>query len=273
MRSLSFRAVSKRFDGQAALERVDLDIPAGSITAIVGPSGCGKTTLLEMAAGLQRPTEGEVAIDGRPVTAPTPEAVMIFQHHNLFPWLSVRDNVAFGLRSAGLSRGDARARAMRQLGDVGLAAFAAKVPSELSGGMRQRVALARALVLEPEILLMDEPFASLDHQTRRLMHRHLLATWRRGRPTVALVTHDLDEALALGDRIVLMSRSPGRVATVVDLDGDRPRSPGDAGLATVRRRLERHLEREVAAEEFTSAEIEELLEDRGEPVGAGSRGG
>lgn len=259
MPSLSFSGVAKRFNGHVALEAVDLTIESGSLTAIIGPTGCGKTTLLEIGAGLQRPSRGEVSLDGAPVTRPSPQTAMIFQHHNLFGWLTVRDNVAFGLRNRGLSRREARARAAKQLGNVGLADFADKVPAELSGGMRQRVALARALVLHPKVLLLDEPFASLDYETRRVMRRYLLSAWRQAEATIALVTHDLEEALVLGDRVVLMSGAPGRVVEVVDLDLERPREPDDPRLRDVKQHLQRHLEAEVALSEFTGAELAALM--------------
>jgi NitT/TauT family transport system ATP-binding protein len=261
MPELRFEGVGKAFDGHIALADVDLTLPAGQLTAVIGPTGCGKTTLLEMTAGLQPATEGRILIDGEPVTGPRTDTVMIFQHHNLFDWLTVRDNVAFGLRNRRLSRGAARQRAMAQLGNVGLAGFADRVPGELSGGMRQRVALARALVVAPRLLLMDEPFASLDHQTRRIMQRYLLATWRKSEATVLLVTHDLDEALVLGDRIVMLSAAPARVAEVVDLSLPRPRDPDDPRLREIRDKLRRHLETEVALREFTGAELAALAQE------------
>ena len=262
MPSLTFRGVGRAFDGQRALAGIDLTVESGSLTAIVGPSGCGKTTLLELAAGLQPVSEGKVILEGVPVRAASPDTAMIFQHYNLFDWLTVRDNVAFGLRNAGIGRAEARRRAMDQLADVGLAGFADKVPAELSGGMRQRVALARALVLDPKVLLMDEPFASLDHQTRRVMQRYLLSTWRRAGATIALVTHDLDEALLLADRVALMSRGPGRIVEVVDLDLERPREADDPRLDALRGRLERHLEEEVALGEFAGAELVAVMGER-----------
>jgi NitT/TauT family transport system ATP-binding protein len=259
--SLAFRGVGRTFDGQQALAGIDLTVESGSLTAIVGPSGCGKTTLLELAAGLQIAGEGEVIVDGVPVRGPSPDTAMIFQHHNLFDWLTVLDNVAFGLRNLGVSRAEARRRASDQLADVGLAAFADKVPAELSGGMRQRVALARALVLEPKVLLMDEPFASLDYQTRRVMQRYLLSTWRRAGATIALVTHDLAEALLMADRVALMSRGPGRIVEIVDLELERPREVDDPRLDELRRRLERHLVEEVALGEFAGAELAAVMGD------------
>jgi len=252
--------VCRDFGRQRALDEVDLTIEAGSLTALVGPTGCGKTTLLELIAGLQHPTRGRITVDGEDVVGPRRDAILIFQQHNLFDWLTVRDNVAFGLRNRGLSRSEARRRAVEQLERVGLAAFADRVPAELSGGMRQRVALARALVLAPRLLLMDEPFGSLDHQTRRIMQRYLLTTWRQSRATVILVTHDLDEAMRLADRIVLLSASPGRPVEVVDVPAPHPRNLEDGQLRQVRDRLHAHLEEEVALSEFAGAELAALAE-------------
>ena len=172
----------------------------------------------------------------------------------------MRDNVAFGLRNRGLSKREARRRANEQLEHVGLAAFVDRVPGELSGGMRQRVALARALVLAPRLLLMDEPFGSLDHQTRRIMQRYLLARWRQSQATIVLVTHDLDEAMRLADRIVLFSASPGRPVEVVDVPAAHPRNLEDGQLRHVRDRLLAHLEEEVALSEFAGAELAALAE-------------
>jgi NitT/TauT family transport system ATP-binding protein len=248
------------FDRRPALDGVDLNIQSGSLTALIGPTGCGKTTLLELLAGLQTPTEGAITIDGEDVTGPRPDSILIFQHHNLFDWLTVRDNVAFGLRNRGLPPSEAKHQAAEQLERVGLAAFADRVPAELSGGMRQRVALARALVLAPRLLLMDEPFGSLDHQTRRIMQRYLLSTWRQSKATVVLVTHDLDEALRLADRIVLFSAGPGRPVEVVDVPVAHPRNLDDRRLRQIRERLRAHLEVEVTLNEFAGAELAALAE-------------
>ena len=247
--------VCRDFGDHRALDHVDLTIEAGSLTVLVGPTGCGKTTLLELIAGLQSPTRGAVAVDGEDVVGPRRDSVLIFQHHNLFDWLTVRDNVAFGLRHRGLSKHEARRRAQEQLERVGLSQFADRVPGELSGGMRQRVALARALVLAPRVLLMDEPFGSLDHQTRRIMQRYLISTWQQSKATIVLVTHDLDEALRLADRIVLFSAGPGRTVEVVDVQAPRPRDLDDVRLREMRARLMSHLEVEVALSEFTSDEL------------------
>jgi len=248
------------FDHKPALDGVDLEIQSASLTALIGPTGCGKTTLLELLAGLQTPTEGVITIDGEDVSGPRRDSILIFQHHNLFDWLTVRDNVAFGLRNRGLPRREARRQSNEQLERVGLAAFADRVPGELSGGMRQRVALARALVLAPRLLLMDEPFGSLDHQTRRIMQRYLLSTWRQSKATIVLVTHDLDEALRLADRIVMFSAGPGRPVEVVDVPVAHPRNLDDPRLRQIRERLRAHLEVEVTLNEFAGAELAALAE-------------
>jgi NitT/TauT family transport system ATP-binding protein len=258
MPELRFEEVGRDFDGRVALSTIDLTIEPGMLTVIIGPSGCGKSTLLELAAGLQSPDRGRVLVDGEPVSDPRPDTVLIFQQHNLFDWFTVRDNVAFGLRNRGVGRRAARERAHAQLASVGLAEFAERTPVELSGGMRQRVALARALVLECKLLLMDEPFANLDQQTRRLMQRYLVSAWRESGATVALVTHDLEEALALADRIVLMSGSPGRILDIVDLELIRPRDPEHPSLRPIRDQLWRHLEAEVAQHEFSGSELAAL---------------
>jgi len=255
MPEIRISGVCRDFGHHRALDHVDLAVEHGSLTALVGPTGCGKTTLLELIAGLQDPSRGHITIDGDTVVGPRPDTILIFQHHNLFDWLTVRENVAFGLRNRGLSRQESRRRATEQLERVGLAPFADRVPGELSGGMRQRVALARALVLAPKVLLMDEPFGSLDQQTRRIMQRYLLSTWRDSKATIVLVTHDLDEALRLADRIVLLSASPGRLVEVVDVPAPHPRNVDDGRLRLLRDRLLGHLEEEVALSEFAGAEL------------------
>ena len=260
------------FDHRPALVGVNLHIQSGSLTALIGPTGCGKTTLLELLAGLQTPTGGAITIDEEAVTGPRRDSILIFQHHNLFDWLTVRDNVAFGLRNRGFSGRDARRQATEQLERVGLAGFADRVPGELSGGMRQRVALARALVLAPRLLLMDEPFGSLDHQTRRIMQRYLLSTWRQSKATIVLVTHDLDEALRLADRIVMFSAGPGRPVEVVDVPVAHPRSLDDRRLREIRERLRAHLEVEVTLNEFAGAELAALAEVGFEAVPAALTG-
>jgi NitT/TauT family transport system ATP-binding protein len=207
-----------------ALANLDLAISPGEFVAILGPSGCGKSTLLNVIAGFERPSLGSVRVDGRPVTAPGPERPVVFQHHSLFPWMTALDNVAFGLRMAG--HASERARATHYLGLVGLAAYHDRYPHELSGGMQQRVGLARALAVEPSILLMDEPFGALDAQTRVLMQEQLLRLWEQWRHTVVFVTHDLDEAIFLADRIVVLGLLPNILRGTFDVALPRPRGRG-----------------------------------------------
>lgn len=258
MAELQFENIAKRYLDRLAVADVTLTIPTGSFTALIGPSGCGKTTLLEIAAGLVPATTGRVLLNGRQLTRPGPETAIVFQHHNLFEWMTVQDNVAFGLRAQGVSRTERRQRASKLLADVGLIEYANKLSRQLSGGMRQRVAIARALVLNPQVLLLDEPFSSLDYQTRRVMQRYLLAMWHHAQATVVMVTHDLDEAMMLADQVVLISGSPGRIIEVVPIESDRPRNPEDSYLRDLRSRLRHHLEREVALGEFTTAELAAL---------------
>jgi NitT/TauT family transport system ATP-binding protein len=204
-----------------ALERINLHVPAGEFLCLVGPSGSGKSTLLRVIAGLLAQTSGEVRIDAsRPGT---PLTAMVFQEHALLPWRTVLGNVAFGLENRGVPRAAREARAREMLAMVGLATFAQHYPHQLSGGMKQRVGIARALANDPEVLLMDEPFAALDAQTRALMQEELLRIWARLGTTVIYVTHSLEEALLLGDRVALMTARPGRVSQVFPVELGRPR--------------------------------------------------
>ena len=204
-----------------ALERISLQVPAGEFLCLVGPSGSGKSTLLRVVAGLLRQTSGTVRID---VERPgTPATAMVFQEHALLPWRTVLANVAFGLENRGVGRAEREARAREMLALVGLSRFARHYPHQLSGGMKQRVGIARALANDPEVLLMDEPFAALDAQTRTIMQEEVLRIWATLGKTVIYVTHSLEEALLLGDRVVLMTARPGRVSQVFPVDLGRPR--------------------------------------------------
>ena len=224
---LELRNISMQFSrrGQTfeALRDVSLQVETGEFISIVGASGCGKTTLLRIVDGLRPPTRGEVWVDGRPVDRPGPDRGFVFQQDGLFPWRTVLDNVIFGLEVQGKSKGDARKRADTLIRLVGLNGFEQHFPHELSGGMRQRANLARALTIDPDVLLMDEPFASLDAQTREIMQSELLRIWRSNRKTVLFVTHQIDEAVYLADRVVVMTSRPGQVKAVVDVDIPRPR--------------------------------------------------
>ena len=207
----------------AALADISLDIAPGEFVTIVGPSGCGKTTLLRIMAGLLRPTSGTVRLLGRPVTGPSRNVGVVFQDPVLLPWRTVLDNVMLPVQVLRLDRRSYHSRALDLLGLVGLAGFESKYPHELSGGMRQRVSLARALVHDPALLLMDEPFGALDAMTREAMNLELQRIWQESGKTVAFITHSIAEAVFLGDRVVVMSPRPGRVADVVTVSLGRPR--------------------------------------------------
>ncbi|RXF72791.1 ABC transporter ATP-binding protein [Hansschlegelia zhihuaiae] len=243
MGRLSIENVSKIYGDPAsegavvALRDVSLDIPDHAFCAILGHSGCGKTTLLNMVAGFERPTFGEVSIGGEPVSRPGWRNTMIFQEYALFPWMNVAENIEFGLEMKKLPQQE-REEARRTYVDlVGLQGFETKYPRQLSGGMRQRVAIARALAVCPEVLLMDEPFAALDAQTRGAMQDELVRIWRREPKTVMLVTHSIDEAIKLADKVVVLSRRPGRVKDVVEIGLERPRDEDHADYIALRRRL------------------------------------
>ena len=208
------------------VEGIDLDIPARQFVCILGPSGCGKSTLLGAVAGHLALSRGSVGLDGRAVTGPHPHRGIVFQQHTLFPWLSVLDNVAFGPKMKGVARGERRERARSLLAQVGLSDFLGAYPAELSGGMQQRVEIARALINRPRVLLMDEPFGALDAQTRLTMQELLLDIWARHRTTILFVTHDIDEALFLADRLIVMTPRPGRILDDILLDFGRPRERG-----------------------------------------------
>lgn len=247
MSLLSIRGLRKRYGDTPVIGGLDLDVAPGEIVALVGPSGCGKSTLLRLAAGLDTRYKGEISVGGATVCGPNPAVGVVFQEPRLFPWLSVADNVAFGLTDRASSR--ARQLVGETLAVVGLAEFAGALPKQLSGGMAQRVALARALVTEPRVLLMDEPFSSLDAFTRMRLQDHLLAAWTRYQPTLLLVTHDLDEAVYLADRVILVSERPARVQQELRVEAARPRDRRDPSLAALRATLLEALHLEKAAVE------------------------
>ena len=204
-----------------ALEDVTLDIGAGEFLVLVGPSGCGKSTLLDLLGGLSRPSSGRILLDGSPVTGPGLDRGLVFQQYALLPWRTARGNVEFGLEAKRVARRERARRAREYLELVGLAGFEEHYPHELSGGMRQRVAIARSLAFDPEVLLMDEPFAALDAQTREALQDELLRIWTHTGKTVLFVTHSIDEAVYLGQRVAVMTSRPGRIKTVIDIDLDR----------------------------------------------------
>lgn len=208
-----------------ALEDFSLTVNAGEFITIVGPSGCGKSTFLNVVAGLQKPTAGQLTIEGRPVTGPGPERAMVFQDYGLMPWRTVEKNVCFGLEMQNRLDAQAQEKVNYYIRLVGLAGFEQAYPRELSGGMRQRVGLARALAIEPSILLMDEPFAAVDLITRELMQEELAQIMSATQKTVIFITHSVDEAITLGDRILVMTARPGRIKEIFHVDLPRPRSP------------------------------------------------
>ncbi|MFI6292776.1 ABC transporter ATP-binding protein [Nonomuraea sp. NPDC050790] len=226
---IEIRGLGKSFVGQdggevRALRDIDLDVAENEFLTVLGPSGCGKTTLLKAVAGLVPVDTGEIAVDGAKVSGPGPDRAMVFQNFALLPWATVLGNVAFGLELRGVGRAEREERARELIAMVGLAGFETKRPAELSGGMQQRVGIARALAVQPRVLLMDEPFGAVDEQTRRLLQEELLSIWERSRLTVVFITHSMEEAVLLGDRVALMSARPGQIAEIVPVPLDRPRS-------------------------------------------------
>ena len=207
-----------------ALNGVNLDIHENEFVCVVGPSGCGKSTLLNIIGGLEEPTEGKVTVDGKAVSGPGPDRGIVFQQYALFPWLTVEDNVKFGLKLQGKSKEEADELAQKYLKMVDLLDFTKSYPKELSGGMKQRVAIARAYAVNPKVLLMDEPFGALDAQTRTQLQSELLETWEKEQKTCFFITHDVEEAIILAQRVVIMYARPGRVKEVVDIDIPYPRT-------------------------------------------------
>ena len=222
-------------EGQAnwALWQVSLEIEAGEFVCLIGPSGCGKTTLLHLIAGFMKPSEGSVRFAGAPVGAPSPDRGVVFQEYALFGWMTARQNVEFGLRMRGLPKAERRERAREALDRVGLERALDRYPHELSGGMRQRVAVARALVNQPRILLMDEPFAAVDALTRVTLQTELLRIWEEIGLTVFFITHNIEEAVFLGDRIVVMASRPGRIQRIVDNPLARPRDRSEGAFGAL----------------------------------------
>ena len=207
-----------------ALESISLDIKPGDFVALLGPSGCGKSTLLNIIASFEQPTSGVLTVGGQTIATPGPDRGVVFQEAALFPWLTVWENIVFGPKAQGLPASDYESRAEEMLNIMGLKDFRNHLPIQLSGGMRQRVGIARVLTLGSQILLMDEPFGALDAQTRLTMQELLLSVWDRLKPTIIFVTHDIDEALFLADKIYVMSARPGRMETVIDTHLARPRA-------------------------------------------------
>jgi len=244
---LQLNNVSKNFTGSSvhALQNINLTCQAGEFVVVVGPSGCGKSTLLNVAAGMILPDMGTVTLDGKRVDGPGPERAMVFQDHGLFPWLTAAQNVEFGLKMAGVPRSERDDRVDEALKLVHLATNRHKLIHELSGGMRQRIAIARALVMDPAVLLMDEPFAALDAQTRTLLHEQLQELWVHTRKTILFVTHSVGEAARLADRIIVLHAHPGRIRREIPIKLPHPRSFDSADLTHLVRLVRKEIEDEV----------------------------
>ena len=240
--TLEIRDLSREFPvpGQApiqALSGITFSVMDKEFVSILGPSGCGKTTLLRIIAGLDSATSGSITLDGKIVHNRSSKMAMIFQEYSLYPWRTVLENVTFGLEVQNMEKRPAQEVALEYLNLVGLAEFADRYPYELSGGMRQRVAVARAMAIEPQILLMDEPFGALDAQTRNLLQKELLEIWQKTKKTIIFVTHSVDEAVYLADRLVVLTSRPGRVCDIIPIELDRPRNRTSAEFAQVRRKV------------------------------------
>jgi len=245
--------LAKRYGALEVFRDIDLAVAEREIVAIVGPSGCGKTTLLRCIDGLIAADAGEVLVDGERVAAPIAGMAMVFQHFGLFPWKTVADNVAYGLRMAGASRDEIARRVPAFIGLVGLAGFEHAYPYQISGGMQQRCGLARALAIEPRVLLMDEPFAAVDAQTREILQFELLRIWEQRPTTMVFVTHSIEEAVLMGDRVVVLKGRPSRVHEIIAIDLPRPRDRATLGaprFAQLRERVWSTLMVEARAAEF-----------------------
>jgi NitT/TauT family transport system ATP-binding protein len=246
---IHLKGVSKTFEGRTgrheALRDVDLSIREGEFVCLVGPSGSGKSTILNLIAGLERADRGEVTFLGQPIAGPGPERSVMFQEAALFPWLSVEGNVLFALSAVGFPAAERAAEAERYLRLVHLSKYKGRYVHELSGGMRQRVALARALAMRPRVLLMDEPFSALDAQTRDLLHGELSAIWQETKRTIVFVTHNVREAVKLGDRVIVLATRPGRVKRELEIDIPRPRESEDRDVNVVAAQVSRELKVEI----------------------------
>jgi ABC-type nitrate/sulfonate/bicarbonate transport system ATPase subunit len=249
-KSLRIEALAKTYQSRSgresiALTPVDCTIAAGEFVAVVGPTGCGKTTLLKILAGVIAPSSGRALVDGQPISGPSIDRSVVFQNFALFPWLSVLANVEFGLRSQGIAPDECRRIATEFLRTVGLLDAKDKRPSELSGGMKQRCAIARAFAVRPSILLMDEPFGALDALTRRVMQRELVRIWREHRTTVVFITHAVEEAIFLADRILVMTAHPGRIKAELRVESERPRDETAPDFLELEREIYKLLDEEL----------------------------
>jgi NitT/TauT family transport system ATP-binding protein len=261
MRAISVHDVCKVFVDRrgsaiSALDNVQLTIGSQEIVCVVGPSGCGKSTLLNLIAGFDVPSSGVVTMDGVPVGAAGPDRSVVFQSPSLFPWLTILENVTFGPRKRGVPKAQCHAAAREMIEAVGLERFANHYPYELSGGMRQRAQIARALVNNPQVLLMDEPFAALDFQNRLMMQELVLRLWHRVHPTIFFITHDVEEAIFLGDRVYVMTAAPGRIKATIEVPFDKPRSmevTGEPEFVAIKNRVLRLIREEFDKSERVAA--------------------
>jgi NitT/TauT family transport system ATP-binding protein len=254
--AVSAVGVSKTYPGHGpgdspvvALENVTFSVRRNEFCAILGHSGCGKTTLLTLIAGFEQPSGGELRVNGNPIGNPSWERTMIFQDYALFPWQTVADNIGFGLEMKNVEAGERRRIVGELVALVGLKGFERRYPHQLSGGMRQRVSIARALAVEPHVLLMDEPFAALDAQNRALMQQEMVRIWEHARRTCILVTHSIEEAVALSDRVLVMSRRPGRIKADLAVALPRPRSDEDADVVLLRQQIRALIREEIGAQD------------------------
>lgn len=234
-----------------AVDNVNLSIDEGQFVCFVGPSGCGKSTLLNIIAGLDTPSEGELVLNGQPVIGTGPDRIMVFQENALFPWLTVIDNVEFGLKMVGVEKEKRNKIALHYLEMMDLSKFSKSYTYQLSGGMKQRVAIARALVMDPDILLMDEPFAALDSQTRDLLLVELQLIWAKTRKTIIFVTHNISESICLGDKVVVFTKRPARVKKEIEIDYRRPRLTEDSNLFEYNRLVLDELKGEISQHKRT----------------------
>lgn len=240
-------------DSLQVLKDIDFSIQKGEFVSLLGPSGCGKSTILKLIAGLSHPTSGEIKVNGTEVEGPGTDRIVVFQEGGLFPWMTVLENVTYGLKIKKMKQASAEEKAMEGLRMVHLANFTNAYPHELSGGMKQRVAIARALVMDPDVLLMDEPFAALDEQTRLILHQELQDIWQKTGKTILFITHNIREALTLSDRVLLMSTRPGTIKETFTVQASRPRNPSDSTIVDLEKRVMAELEEEmnkVLREEF-----------------------
>jgi len=255
-----------------AVGDVDFSIPEGQFVSLIGPSGCGKTTVLNIVAGFIQPTGGQVVVDDRTIESPGPDRGVVFQDFALFPWMTVEANIAFGLKMRGVPKSERRTRARQMAELVGLGGFEQKFPHELSGGMRQRAGVARVLATEPSIMLMDEPFASIDAQTRRVLQQEVLRIWSTQKPTVLFVTHDVEEAIFMSDRVVVLGNRPSTVQADITVDLPRPRTWKDVQSAPEFLRLRGQLLAMLGVEDQDQVEQAELDERSAEAEREGASG-